>query len=49
MPEKAVIAVIGGEYVLMAFGINDAMNPFMAHFNEAYGNPTMLINEPVEG
>jgi predicted small lipoprotein YifL len=48
-PETLTVAVLEGGYVLIAFGVNDAMNPFMAHFNEAYGNPTMLINEPVEG
>ncbi len=48
-PETLTVAVLEGGYVLIAFGVNDAMNPFMAHFNEAYGNPTMLINEAVEG
>jgi hypothetical protein len=48
-PETLTVAVLEGGYVLIAFGVNDAMNPFMAHFNEAYGNPTMLINEAIEG
>ena len=48
-PETLTVAVLEGGYVLIAFGVNDAMNPFMTHFNEAYGNPTMLINEAVAG
>ncbi len=36
MPEKAVIAVIGGEYVVMAFGLKDVIDPFQAKLTEAY-------------
>ena len=38
MPEKAVISVIGGEYVLMAFGLKDAIDPFQTRMTEAYPN-----------
>ena len=48
-PETLTVAVIGGEYVLIAFGVNDAMNPFMTHFAEAYAEAEILFNEPVEG
>ena len=48
-PETLTVAVLEGGYVLIAFGVNDAMNPFMTHFEEAYGNPTMLINEAIAG
>ena len=48
-PETLVIAVIGGEYVLVAFGVNDAMNPFMTHFAEAYADAEILFNEAIEG
>ena len=36
MPEKLLISVVGGEYVLMAFGIGDAINPFEAKLAAAY-------------
>ena len=48
-PETLVIAVVGGEYVLMAFGINDAMNPFQTHLAEAYADAEILYNEPIAG
>ena len=48
-PETLTVAVIGGEYVLIAFGVNDAMNPFMTHFNEAYADANILFNEAVAG
>ena len=48
-PETLVIASFGGEYVLIAFGINDAMNPFQTHFGEAYPNAEILFNEAIAG
>ena len=48
-PETLTVAVIGGEYVLIAFGVNDAMNPFMTHFAEAFPGADILFNEAVEG
>ena len=48
-PETLTVAVIDGSYVLIAFGVNDAMNPFMAHFAEAFPNANILFNEAVEG
>lgn len=48
-PETLVIAVVGGEYVLIAYGVNDAMNPFMTHFGEAYPNAEILYNEAIAG
>ena len=48
-PETLTIAVVDGEYVLIAFGVNDAMNPFMAHFAEAYAEAEILFNEAIEG
>ena len=46
-PDSVLVSVIGGEYVLMAFGINDAMDPFEAKFQEAYPNAQIVYNEPV--
>ena len=48
-PETMLIAVVEGEYVVIAFGINDAMNPFMTHFAEAYAEAEILFNEPIAG
>ena len=45
-PETLVIAEIDG-HVLVAFGINDAMNPFQTHLAEAFAGATILYNEPI--
>ena len=47
MPETMQVSVIGGEYVLMAFGINDAMTPFTAKLAEAYPAAETIASEPV--
>ena len=47
MPETMLVTVIGGEYVLMAFGINDAMTPFEAKLAEAYPAAETVANEPI--
>ena len=46
-PETMLISVIGGEYVLMAFGINDAMNPLSEKLVEAYPAAEIVYNESV--
>ena len=48
-PETLTVAVIGGEYVVIAFGVHDAMNPFMTHFAEAFPGAEILFNEAIEG
>ena len=48
-PEHLTIAVIADSYVLVAFGINDAMTPFMTHFAEAYPQVQPLVSEAIEG
>ena len=45
MPEYMVIADMGGNYLLVAFGVNDAMTPFQAHLAEAYADVTPLYSE----
>jgi hypothetical protein len=49
MPEKMLIAVVGGEYVLVAFGINDAMAPVEASFAAAYADAEVKYNEAIAG
>lgn len=44
-PEKELIADLGSNYVLIAFGVNDAMNPFQTHFVEAYPSAQIVYND----
>ena len=46
-PEQLIIATIADQYMLIAFGGNDAMNPFVTHFTEAYPAAQILHNEPI--
>ena len=48
-PEKLIVADMGGQYLLIAFGINDAMDPFEAKLTEAYPNASVLYNEAIAG
>lgn len=45
IPDKMVIAVIGGEYVLMSFGIQDAMDPFESKLLTAYPDAEVKYSE----
>ena len=49
MPEKLIIAIIDGEYVLACFGINDAINPFETALTAAYANAEVKYNEAITG
>ena len=46
-PDKMIIATIGGEYVVAAFGVNDAMNPFEEKFVAAYPAAEIVYNEAI--
>ena len=46
-PERQVIVSFPGSYVLIAFGVNDAMTPFFTHLQEAYPEATVLFDEPI--
>ena len=48
-PEHMVIAVIDGSYVLVSFGVNDAMTPFQAHLSEVYANAEIVYDEALAG
>ena len=48
-PEHMVIAVIDGSYVLIAFGVNDAMTPFQTHLSEVYPEANIVYNEALAG
>ena len=47
MPEMLKIVDLGGGYVLVAFGIGDAMNPFFTNLATAYPQAATLVDEPV--
>ena len=44
-PETLVIVSFGGGYVMMAYGINDAMDPFVEHMNSVYADAEVLVTE----
>lgn len=48
-PEKELIAIVGGEYVLMAFGLNDAIEPFESKLTEAYPDAQIKYSAAIEG
>lgn len=49
MPEKLIIAVIGGEYVVACFGINDTMGNFETKLTAAYPGADLKYNEAITG
>ena len=46
-PDKLLISAFGDNYVLVAFGVNDAMNPFTQHFTAAYPGFETLVDEAI--
>ena len=46
-PEKVIVADMGGNYLLIALGVNDAMGPFEAKLAEAYPAVNTLYNENI--
>ena len=49
MPEALLIATIAGEYVLVAWGVGDAMNPFETKFVAAYPETKLVVDEAITG
>lgn len=47
MPDQMFICTLGEEYVVMAFGISDAMEPFESKLLEAYPDAQVLYSEPI--
>lgn len=47
MPEHMIIYVIGGEYVMAGFGLNDALKPFETKLVAAYPDAEMKYSEAV--
>lgn len=46
-PEHLVIADMGGNYLLVSFGVSDAMGPFEAKLSEAYPDANILYSEDI--
>lgn len=49
MPESLLIATVADEYVLVAWGIGDAMNPFETKFVTAYPEAKLVVDEAIVG
>lgn len=48
-PDQMLVAVVDGEYLLVAFGINDAMNPFVKRVSEAYPDADIIYSGSIIG
>ena len=48
-PERLVIADMGGQYLLVSYGVADAMEPFVGHLAQAYPDVTALFDEAIGG
>lgn len=48
-PDQMLVAVVNGEYVLVAFGVNDAMNPFVTRVGEAYPDAEVIYSGSIIG
>ncbi len=49
MPEHVTIAVIGGEYVLVYFGVNDVLEGFASSFKTVYPDADVRYDEAITG
>lgn len=46
-PDSVLIRSFGDTYVVVAFGVNDAMTPFEQHLSAAYPGMETIANEPI--
>ena len=46
-PDRLLIRAIGDQYVVVAFGVNDAMNPFETHLTAAYPGMETIASETI--
>ena len=44
-PEQLIIVSFGDGFVMMAYGIADAMDPFVEHMNSVYAGAEVLVEE----
>ena len=45
MPDRVIVAAINTEFVLVVYGVNDALNPFETHLGAAYPDAVIAYNE----
>jgi len=43
-PEVMTVAIVGGEYVVIAFGVNDLISPFHTNLTTAYAEAQIVFN-----
>ena len=48
-PDTLLIASLGGGYVLVAYGINDAMTPFKTAMEASFPEAEILVNDAITG
>ncbi len=46
-PDSLLIRSFGDSYVVVAFGVNDAMTPFETHLSAAYPGMETIVSEPI--
>ena len=46
-PDRVLIRAFGDSYVVMAFGVNDAMNPFETHLTAVYPGMETIASETI--
>ena len=46
-PDKLLVSAFGDTYVLVAFGVNDAMDPFIQHFEAVYPGFETIASEAI--
>ena len=46
-PDRLLISSLGDAYVVMAFGVNDAMNPYEAHLTAVYPGMETVASETI--
>ena len=46
-PDSLHIRAIGDQYVIVAFGVTDAMTPFETHLAEVYPGAEIIASEPI--
>ena len=49
MPERVMVAVVEGDYVLMAYGLEAALSLFQSKLTEAYPNTQIAYNAAITG
>ena len=46
-PDRMLVKAVGDTYVVVAFGVNDAMDPFETHLNAAYPGMETVASENI--